>query len=86
MSLTATPLILKPTLLPGKASVNSSWCYSIDLTSVVIPPGVNLTFIPGFNIPVSTLPTGTVPTPEILYTSYNGNLNGLSCGLFGSGN
>lgn len=33
--------------------------------------------------PVSTLPTGTVPIPPILYTSYNGNLNGLSDGLFG---
>jgi len=34
-------------------------------------------------IPVSTLPTGTVPIPPILYTSYNGNLNGLSVGLLG---
>jgi len=37
----------------------------------------------GFKIPVSTLPTGTVPIPPILYTSYNGNLSGLSVGLFG---
>jgi len=37
----------------------------------------------GFNVPVSTLPTGTVPIPPILYTSYNGNLSGLSDGLFG---
>jgi len=34
-------------------------------------------------IPVSTLPTGTVPIPPILYTSYNGNLNGFSVGLVG---
>lgn len=34
-------------------------------------------------IPVSTLPTGTVPIPPILYTSYNGSLNGLSVGLIG---
>jgi len=38
----------------------------------------------GFKIPVSTLPTGTVPIPPILYTSYNGNLSGLSVGLFGA--
>jgi hypothetical protein len=37
----------------------------------------------GFKIPVSTLPTGTVPIPPILYTSYNGSLSGLSDGLFG---
>lgn len=85
ISLTDTPLILKPTLLPGLASDNSSWCCSIDLTSVYTPPGANLTVIPGFNTPVSTLPTGTVPTPEILYTSYNGSLNGLSSGLVGFG-
>jgi len=42
-----------------------------------------MTFIPGFKIPVSTLPTGTVPIPPILYTSYNGSLNGLSVGLTG---
>jgi len=34
-------------------------------------------------IPVSTLPTGTVPIPPILYTSYNGSLSGLSVGLDG---
>jgi len=45
--------------------------------------GAKTTFIPGFKIPVSTLPTGTVPIPPILYTSYNGNLSGLSDGLFG---
>jgi len=37
----------------------------------------------GFKTPVSTLPTGTVPIPPILYTSYNGSLSGLSAGLFG---
>jgi len=45
--------------------------------------GAKKTFIPGFKTPVSTLPTGTVPIPPILYTSYNGNLSGLSEGLFG---
>lgn len=68
---------------PGLAYGNTSWCISIDLTSVVISDGENLTVIPGLSIPVSTLPTGTVPTPEILYTSYNGSLNGLSFGLVG---
>jgi len=38
----------------------------------------------GFKTPVSTLPTGTVPIPPILYTSYKGNLKGLSRGLFGA--
>jgi len=37
----------------------------------------------GLMIPVSTLPTGTVPIPPILYTSYRGNLKGLSVGLLG---
>jgi len=50
---------------------------------VVTLDGAKRTFIPGFKIPVSTLPTGTVPIPPILYTSYNGSLSGLSVGLFG---
>lgn len=45
--------------------------------------GANQISIPGLSLPVSTLPTGTVPIPPILYTSYNGNLSGLSDGLFG---
>ena len=60
------PLTLKPTLSPGLAYGKTSWCISIDLTSVVISEGEKITVIPGFKIPVSTLPTGTVPTPEIL--------------------
>ena len=63
---TEIPLTLKPTLLPGEADSKFSWCCSMDLTSVTTPPGQNLTDIPGFKTPVSTLPTGTVPTPEIL--------------------
>ena len=39
-----------------------------------------------FNIPVSILPTGTVPTPVMEYTSWIGNLNGKSTGLSGSSN
>lgn len=66
ISLTETFLTLKPTLAPELASSNYSWCISTDLTSVTISVGENLTFIPGFKTPVSTLPTGTVPTPEIL--------------------
>merc|ERR1719348_1052914 len=34
-------------------------------------------------MPVSTLPTGTVPMPPILYTSWRGSLRGLSVGLVG---
>jgi len=33
---------------------------------VVTPYGAKTTTIPGFKIPVSTLPTGTVPIPPIL--------------------
>jgi hypothetical protein len=53
------------------------------LTSVVNICGANVTTIPALIVPVSTLPTGTVPIPPIFYTSCNGNLNGLSLGLFG---
>lgn len=45
--------------------------------------GAKVKVIPGFKVPVSTLPTGTVPIPPILYTSYKGNLKGLSVGLLG---
>merc|ERR1719432_654735 len=34
-------------------------------------------------MPVSTRPTGTVPIPPILYTSWRGNRRGLSVGLEG---
>lgn len=40
-SLTATPFTLKPTLSPGIAYGWSSWCISIDFTSVAIPEGAN---------------------------------------------
>jgi len=40
--------------------------HSTDLTSVVTSPGANVTVIAGLRIPVSTLPTGTVPIPPIL--------------------
>ena len=46
-------------------------------------PGANVTLIPDFKIPVSTRPTGTVPIPLILKTSYNGILKGFSVGRFG---
>ncbi len=82
-SFTEIFLTLKPTLSPGIASVNYSWCISTDLHSVYTPTGAKKIVIPGFKIPVSTLPTGTVPIPPILYTSYNGNLKALSVGLFG---
>mmetsp|Transcript_22696 Transcript_22696/g.47894 ORF Transcript_22696/g.47894 Transcript_22696/m.47894 type:complete len:212 (-) Transcript_22696:795-1430(-) len=65
-SLTETFLTLNPTLSPGMAWSRDSWCISTDLTSVVSPPGAKTTTIPGLMIPVSTLPTGTVPIPPIL--------------------
>lgn len=66
ISLTEIPLTLKPTLSPGPASVNYSWCISTDFTSVIIQEGAKQIDIPGLMIPVSTLPTGTVPIPPIL--------------------
>merc|ERR1719442_19359 len=83
MSLTETFLTLKPTLSPGTASGRDSWCISTDLTSVVNMLGAKVTTMPGLMIPVSTLPTGTVPIPPILYTSWRGSLRGLSVGLAG---
>lgn len=66
ISLTEIPLTLNPTLSPGIASVNYSWCISTDLISVTTLAGAKQTVIPGLMIPVSTLPTGTVPIPPIL--------------------
>ena len=59
-------LTLNPTLSPGIASEIDSWCISTDFTSVDNYDGAKMTTVPGFKIPVSTLPTGTVPIPPIL--------------------
>merc|ERR1712048_71931 len=83
ISLTETFLTLKPTLSPGRASGRDSWCISTDLTSVVTLAGAKVTTMPGLITPVSTRPTGTVPMPPILYTSWRGSLRGLSVGLVG---
>merc|ERR1740116_216735 len=83
MSLTETFLMLKPTLSPGTASGRDSWCISTDLTSVERATGAKVTTMPGLITPVSTRPTGTVPIPPILYTSWRGSLRGLSVGLLG---
>ena len=64
ISMTDTFLTLKPTLSPGRASDSDSWCISTDLTSVVTLLGAKVTTVPGFRMPVSTRPTGTVPMPE----------------------
>jgi hypothetical protein len=66
ISFTEIPLTLNPTLSPGVASKSYSWCISTDLTSVTIPDGAKQIDIRGLMIPVSTLPTGTVPIPPIL--------------------
>src|SRR5437667_12635129 len=42
-----------------------------------------MTLSPSFTTPVSTRPTGTVPTPAIVYTSCIGTRRGLSNGLGG---
>src|SRR5258708_18148205 len=39
--------------------------------------------MPALMIPVSTRPTGTVPIPPILYTSWRGRRSGLSVGRVG---
>merc|ERR1712072_1237986 len=59
------------------------WCISTDLTSVVTPAGAKVTTMPGFRVPVSIRPTGTVPIPPILYTSWRGRRRGLSVGRVG---
>ena len=56
----------------------------MDLISPVLLGGMKVTFIPAFMIPVSTRPTGTVPTPLMEYTSLIGTRNGLSVGFGGS--
>src|SRR2546421_5530938 len=82
-SLTETFLTLKPTLSPGRPSTSCSWCISTDLTSVVTLAGAKVMTMPALMIPVSTRPTGTVPMPEILYTSWRGRRRGLSVGRAG---
>ena len=81
MSLTATFLTLKPMLMPGVASWRASWCISVDLTSVVRPVDANVTTSLGLSAPVSTRPTGTVPMPPILNTSWRGRRSGLLDGM-----
>ncbi len=70
ISLTDTFFTLKPTLSPGRASARASWCISTDFTSVVRLEGQKVTTVPGFRIPVSTRPTGTVPIPERVKEAY----------------
>jgi hypothetical protein len=79
----STPLRLKPTLSPASADSSCVWWVSIDLISPAAPDGITMTFSPGFILPVSTLPTGTVPTPVIEYTSCIGILRGLPTGFSG---
>ncbi len=53
-------------LSPASAVGISVWWVSIDLISPSAPEGITIIFCPAFMIPVSTLPTGTVPTPVIV--------------------
>ena len=55
-----------PMLSPGSAIGIWVWCISIDLTSAVLLDGMKIRFWPGLRVPVSTLPTGTVPMPVML--------------------
>jgi hypothetical protein len=58
----------------------------MDLTSPVTPAGITITLSFALMVPVSTLPTGTVPTPVIEYTSCIGILSGLPTGFSGGSN
>src|SRR5208283_870187 len=83
MSFLSTPLRLKPTLSPGIASASSWWCISIFLTSPFTPAGMTMTLSFGLSFPLSTLPTGTVPWPVIVNTSWIGRRSALSVGFGG---
>ncbi len=58
----------------------------MDLTSPVTPAGSKITLSAFFIIPVSILPTGTVPTPVMEYTSWIGTLRGSLVGFSGAVN
>ncbi len=72
MSLKYMFLTLNSTLSPGIAYSKASCCYSIDLILLELLTGAKVSFMLGSRTLVSTLLTGTVPSPPILYTSYNG--------------
>ena len=55
----------------------------LKFTSVVTEAGAKVTTMPGLMMPVSTRPTGTVPMPPILYTSWRGRRRALSLGRVG---
>src|SRR5438093_6337543 len=84
ISFFATPFTLKPMLSPGSAFGIRTRSVTIVLTSPTLPDVQKITLSPSFNTPVSARPTGTVPTPVIVYTSWIGTLNGLLSG-FGGG-
>ena len=71
-------------LSPASATFSSVWWVSIDLISPWAPDGMTMILSAGFMLPVSTLPTGTVPTPVIVYTSWMGMRNGLPVGFSGT--
>nr|CAA51987.1 unnamed protein product [Desulfurococcus mucosus DSM 2161] len=66
ISFFSTPFTLNPMLSPGSAFSILVWCVSMVLTSATSPAGMNTSLSPTFSTPVSTLPTGTTPMPEIL--------------------
>ena len=60
------PLTFIPMLSPGSATGMRVWCISMDFTSAVLLDGMKIKVVPSFRMPVSTLPTGTVPMPVML--------------------
>ena len=56
---------------------------SSDLTSTIVSKGPKVTTIPDFSAPVSARPTGTVPIPPIVYTSWRKKTHWLVGGPFG---
>ena len=78
-----TPLRFKPMLSPRSLlHLHVVGLDRLDLAGK--PSGITMTLSPIFIFPVSTLPTGTVPTPVMVYTSWIGMRSGLSTGFGGS--
>ena len=76
--------MLNPTLSPGSAFCSCWWCISMLFTSDFVPLGIIMIGSPTLRIPVSTLPTGTVPNPGMLNTSCIGSLSGFCVGFSGT--
>ncbi len=84
MSFLSMPRTLKPMLSPGSAFSIRTWWVSMLLTSPLTLDGMNTIASPTVMTPVSTRPTGTVPTPFMVYTSWTGRRSGFFTGFVGT--